>query len=131
MRPYQNLTLRNPQEFAPNYQPQPKRPGFFRRHWGKFIAGGGGVLLGAGIGAFAGFFLAPVTFGLSVPLFAAIGAAVGGGLLGGVIGTIAGYFVDRPSEKASVPQQQVSAAVSDLQPHQRLWFEAQVRRLIS
>ncbi|VVC75113.1 hypothetical protein AQUSIP_03890 [Aquicella siphonis] len=67
---------------------------FIKRHKGKFAGAGGGALIGGGIGALIGFFLAPVTFGASVPLFAAIGAVVGGAVVGAGIGTGVGAIVD-------------------------------------
>jgi predicted lipid-binding transport protein (Tim44 family) len=79
---------------APISNPNPQKPGFFKRHLGKLIGGVSGAVIGAGIGALAGFFLAPVTFGLSVPLFAAIGAVVGGAVIGGGLGAGVGAIVD-------------------------------------
>lgn len=65
---------------------------------GALTGGGIGALVGGGLGALIGFFLAPVTFGASVPVGAAIGATIGGtfgGLAGGgIIGLGLGHLFD-------------------------------------
>lgn len=78
---------------------EPKKPGFFRRHLGKFIGASTGAVIGAAIGAGIGFALLPLTFGISVPLFAAIGGVIGGAVVGGGVGVGIGVAVDRASEK--------------------------------
>lgn len=67
------------------------RPGFFRRHAGKIGGTFGGMLFGA----VAGFFLAPLTGGMSIPLLILLGC-IGGGALGGGVGAGVDYCC-RPS----------------------------------
>ncbi len=58
-----------------------QRPGFLRRHWISLAATtAASSLLGAGVGFVLGWFLAPVTLGLSVPVLAGIGAVAGAGI---------------------------------------------------
>lgn len=82
--------------------PEPKKPGFFKRHLAKFIGGSTGAVVGAGIGAAVGFALLPFTFGLSVPLFAAIGGVIGGAVVGVGVGAGIGAAVDRSSAKKRI-----------------------------
>jgi hypothetical protein len=104
---------------APAVNSSQQKPGFFKRHLGKWIGGASGAFIGAGIGALAGFFLAPVSFGLSVPLFAAIGAVVGGAVIGGGLGAAVGAIIDhctsgnRKSAKADIENGLLKPDASD------------------
>ncbi|VVC75934.1 hypothetical protein AQUSIP_12350 [Aquicella siphonis] len=95
-----------------------KRPGFFKRHLGKFAGAGMGALIGGGIGALIGFFLAPVTFGASVPLFAAIGAVVGGAAVGAGVGAGIGAIVDSCCRNAGASDEIAYQAVPTEDPDQ-------------
>lgn len=93
-----------PSDNDPSSAGEPDRnnkPGFWSRHKGKIIGGIAGLVTGAigGVvaGATAGAFLAPATWGLSIPVCAVICGVIGGvaGAIAGAIGgVIAGSVVD-------------------------------------
>lgn len=103
--------------------PEPKKPGFFKRHFSKLVGGASGAVIGAAIGAGIGFALLPLTFGLSVPLFAAIGGVIGGAIVGVTVGTTVGAAMDKSSAKkriASAASRDVREAENFRSTHRRV-----------
>lgn len=66
-----------------------------------------GAIIGGAIGTVTGFFLAPLTLGTSIPIFATIGAIgggiVGGSVVGGGFGFGLGHWFDKWREKHAQP----------------------------
>lgn len=101
----------SPPSVVVEVKPVRQQRSFLRRHWTSLLAATGvGCVAGAGIGFALGWFFAPVTLGLSVPVLAGIGAAAGA-LVGGTVGlagsTAACAIWDRckrPAQTGSVVQ---------------------------
>lgn len=98
-RYFGDYTVGNPPpQLAMQHITPPQRT-FFQRHAAKLAGVSIGMIVGVAIGVALGFALLPFTFGVSVPLFAAIGVVVGGAVSAGLGGGLIGRAIDNKRDE--------------------------------